>query len=43
MWLFHHTYPRVPSGWHAAYSGRAGNAEGTIVVVRSGLDPAPPK
>jgi hypothetical protein len=43
MWLFHHTYPRVPSGWHGVYANRAGAADGTLIVIRSGLDPQPPK
>ena len=41
LWLFHHTAPNVPSGWHAVFAGRAGAAEGTLIVIRSGLESTP--
>jgi hypothetical protein len=34
QWLFGHTSPSVPQGWHGIVSGRAGAAQGTWVSIR---------
>jgi hypothetical protein len=33
LWLFGQTSPKVPAGWHGVYSGRAGAAAGTTLIV----------
>jgi len=33
LWMFGQTEPKVPEGWHGAYSGRAGAAQGTTLIV----------
>ncbi len=40
LWLFEHTEPQVPSGWHGVYAGRAGAGRGTLIVIRAGYDAA---
>ncbi|MBI2394076.1 MAG: L,D-transpeptidase [Deltaproteobacteria bacterium] len=33
LWMFGQTEPKVPVGWHGVYSGRAGAAKGTTLIV----------
>ncbi len=35
LWLFGQTEPKLPDGWHGVYSGRAGAASGTTLVVKA--------
>jgi hypothetical protein len=35
LWLFQHTTPNVPQGWHGVYSGRAGAEKGTWINIRA--------
>ena len=34
LWLFQHTLPEVPQGWHVMNAGRGGIPYGTLVAIR---------
>jgi hypothetical protein len=33
LWLFDHTLPKVPDGWHSIHAGRTNIPYGTTVVI----------